>query len=202
MKHITVGITGASGALYAQRLLHYLDKSPEVGRINLVLTAFGVTVIREELDLDVTGTKTSDVETLLGRTSEKIHLLPAKDIGASIASGSYRTDGMVVVPCSMGTLGYIAAGIARDLVHRAADVTLKERRTLILVPRETPYNAIHLENMLKLHQAGAVIIPASPGFYHRPTTITELVDHFVFRILDHLHISHSDETVWQGRRKQ
>lgn len=202
MKHITVGITGASGALYAQRLLHYLDESPEVGRINLVLTAFGVTVIREELDLDVTGTKTSDVKTLLGRTSEKIHLLPAKDIGASIASGSYRTDGMVVVPCSMGTLGYIAAGIARDLVHRAADVALKERRTLILVPRETPYNAIHLENMLKLHQAGAVIIPASPGFYHRPNTITELVDHFVFRILDHLHISHSEETVWQGRRKQ
>ncbi|HNJ43874.1 MAG TPA: UbiX family flavin prenyltransferase, partial [Acidobacteriota bacterium] len=94
-------------------------------------------------------------------------------------SGSYRTDGMVIIPCSMGSLGYIANGIARDLVHRAADVTLKEHRKLILVPRESPYNAIHLENMLKLQRAGAMIVPASPGFYHRPTSIVELVDHFV-----------------------
>lgn len=200
MKNFTVAITGASGAIYAQRLLHYLDASPAVKCVNLVITAFGVTVLREELELEVSGTKGSDVEILLGRPSSKIELLPAKDIGATIASGSYRTDGMVVIPCSMGTLGYIANGIARDLVHRAADVTLKENRKLILVPRETPYNAIHLENMVKLQRAGAVIVPASPGFYHRPKTIVELVDHFIYRILDHLDIPHSDETVWHGRR--
>lgn len=200
MKEIIVAVTGASGAVYAQRLLHLLEQSPEVRRVHLILTAYGLIVLREELDLEISGIKAADVEALLGRPSAKIQLHPAKDVGASIASGSYRTDGMVIIPCSMGSLGYIASGIARDLVHRAADVTLKEHRKLILVPRESPYNAIHLENMLKLQRAGAMIVPASPGFYHRPTSIVELVDHFVYRILDHLDISHTADTIWQGRR--
>ncbi|OYT70764.1 MAG: hypothetical protein CFK52_10035 [Chloracidobacterium sp. CP2_5A] len=200
MKHLTVAITGASGAIYAQRLLHYLDASADVARINLVISALGATVIREELELPVTGARQSDAELLLGRPTAKIALLPVKDVGAAIASGSYPCDGMAVVPCSMGSLGYIAAGIARDLIHRAADVMLKERRTLVLVPRETPFNAIHLENMLRVERAGALILPACPGFYHRPQSVLEVVDHLVFRIMAHLGVPYPTETVWQGRR--
>ncbi|MFQ3580521.1 MAG: UbiX family flavin prenyltransferase [Chloracidobacterium sp.] len=200
MKHLTVAITGASGAIYAQRLLHYLDASLEVAQINLVISALGATVIREELDLPITGAKASDVEALLGRPTTKITLLPVKDVGATIASGSYPCDGMAVVPCSMGSLGYIAAGIARDLIHRAADVMLKERRPLILVPRETPFNAIHLENMLRVERAGALILPACPSFYHRPQSVQALVDHLVFRIMAHLGVSHPTDTTWRGRR--
>ena len=120
-------------------------------------------------------------------------------MAARPSSGSHPQEGMVVVPCSMGTLGAIASGAGTNLIHRAADVTLKESRKLILVPRETPYNAIHLENMLRLARAGAHIIPASPGFYHRPATIEALVDHLVFRILDHLGVPHSQTTRWQGK---
>lgn len=198
-KVITLGITGASGSIYAQRLLHYLAESPEVAEINLVITAAGTTVIQEELDLKVSGTRAQDVDILLGRSCEKVRLLPAKDTGATIASGSYPVSAMIVVPCSVNSMGLIAAGIVRDLVHRAADVTLKEGRRLILVPRETPLNRIHLENMLRLQQAGALIVPAMPAFYHRPQTITDLVDHFVFRLMDHLEVPHSSATVWQGR---
>ncbi|MBK7992745.1 MAG: UbiX family flavin prenyltransferase [Blastocatellia bacterium] len=198
-KKIIVGITGASGAIYAQRLLHYLEESPLVETINLVITSAATTVIREELSLKFSGVRQTDAELLLGRPTTKIKHFPAKDIGASIASGSYPVDAMVIIPCSVNTLGMLAAGIVRDLVHRAADVTLKESRRLILVPRETPLNRIHLENLLKLHQAGATIIPAMPAFYHNPSTILDLVDHFVFRILDHLGVAHSDESIWQGR---
>jgi 4-hydroxy-3-polyprenylbenzoate decarboxylase len=109
---------------------------------------------------------------------------------------------MVIVPCSMGTLGAIASGAGTNLIHRAADVTLKENRRLVIVPRETPYNAIHLENMLRLSRAGAHIIPASPGFYHRPQTIEALVDHLVFRILDHLGVPHSKSTQWKGLQEE
>lgn len=201
-KKIIVGITGASGAIYAQRLLHYLEESSLVETINLVITSAATTVIREELSLNFSGVRETDAELLLGRPTTKIKHFPAKDIGASIASGSYPVDAMVIIPCSVNTLGMLAAGIVRDLVHRAADVTLKESRKLILVPRETPLNRIHLENLLKLHQAGATIIPAMPAFYHKPNTIIDLVDHFVFRILDHLGVAHSDESVWQGRGKK
>ncbi len=200
MKRLTVAITGASGAIYAQRLLHHLDASSEVAQINLVISALGATVIREELELPVTGARQSDAELLLGRPTTKIALLPVKDVGATIASGSYPCDGMAVVPCSMGSLGYIAAGIARDLIHRAADVMLKERRALVLVPRETPFNAIHLENMLRVERAGALILPACPSFYHRPQSVLDLVDHLVFRIMAHLGVPHPTETAWQGRR--
>ena len=109
---------------------------------------------------------------------------------------------MVIVPCSMGTLGAVAAGLSTNLIQRAADVTLKEGRRLVLVPREAPYNAIHLENMLRLSRAGAHISPASPGFYHRPQTIEDLVDHLVFRILDHLGVPHSQATRWPGSKDQ
>lgn len=198
-KKITLAITGASGAIYAQRLLHYLDESSEVETINLVMTSAGASVIREELDLNLSGVRQQDAELFLGRSTTKIDHFPAKDIGAKIASGSYAVDGMVIIPCSVNTLGMLAAGIVRDLVQRAADVTLKENRKLIVVPRETPFNRIHLENLLRLQQAGAIIIPAMPAFYHKPKTIIDLVDHFVFRVMDHLGVSHSQDTVWQGR---
>jgi flavin prenyltransferase len=198
-KVINVGITGASGSIYAQRLLHYLDESPEVLAVNLIITAAGATVIREELDIKISGVRENEIALLLGRNSSKIRTFPAKDIGASIASGSYPVDAMIIVPCSTSSLGLLASGIVRDLVHRAADVTLKENRKLILVPRETPLTRIHLENMLRLQQAGAIIIPAMPAFYHRPQSITDLVDHFIFRLLDHLGVTHSQATVWQGR---
>jgi len=120
------------------------------------------------------------------------------NFAAKPSSGSNKQAGMIIVPCSMGTIGAIASGAGTNLIHRAADVCLKERRRLIIVPRETPYNAIHLENMLKLTHAGASILPASPGFYHRPTTIDNLVEHFCFRILDQFDIPHSNRSQWTG----
>jgi 4-hydroxy-3-polyprenylbenzoate decarboxylase len=120
------------------------------------------------------------------------------NMAATPASGSHPQAGMMIVPCSMGTLGAIASGAGINLIHRAADVTLKEGRKLVIVPRESPYNAIHLENMLRLAHAGARILPASPGFYHRPQSLAELVDHLVFRLLDQFGVPHSQATRWQG----
>ncbi len=200
MKSITVGITGASGSIYAQRLLSRLNESPQVGRLDLVLSKAGVRVVGEELGLNVAGTERRVVTELLGSDSEKVIVHPASDIGATIASGSYLSDAMVIVPCSMSTLACIATGIARDLVHRAADVMMKEGRPLILVPRETPLHAIHLENMLTLARMGVRIVPAMPSFYHFPQTIDELVNHFVCRLLDHLGVAHDQPTRWEGSR--
>ncbi|MBK6796854.1 MAG: UbiX family flavin prenyltransferase [Acidobacteria bacterium] len=200
MKTITVGITGASGSIYAQRLLQYLNDSPEVARIDLVISQAGVRVVREELGINVSGTEPRVIREFIGVESGKILLHPASDIGANIASGSYLSDAMVIVPCSMGSLAAIATGATRDLVHRAADVVLKENRTLIIVPRETPLNVIHLENMLKLAKMGVRIIPAMPGFYHFPKTIDDLIEHFTHRLLDHLGIAHEQKTRWQGSK--
>ena len=202
MKSIIVGITGASGSVYAQRLLTRLDASPDVSRIDLVITQAGVRVVGEELGLNVAGTDRRVVRELLGEDSEKVIVHSANDIGASIASGSYLSDGMVIVPCSMSTLGAIANGVSRDLVHRAADVVIKESRLLLLVPRETPLNVIHLENMLKLARLGIRILPAMPGFYHHPQTIDDLVEHFIHRLLDHLGVSHVQLTRWEGSKKK
>jgi 4-hydroxy-3-polyprenylbenzoate decarboxylase len=201
MKSIIVGITGASGSVYAQRLLARLDASPDVSRIDLVITQAGVRVVGEELGLKVAGTDRRVVRELLGEDSEKVIVHSANDIGASIASGSYLSDGMVIVPCSMSTLGAIANGVSRDLVHRAADVVIKENRLLLLVPRETPLNVIHLENLLKLARLGVRILPAMPGFYHHPKTIDDLIEHFIHRLLDHLGVSHEQLTRWEGSKK-
>ncbi len=196
----TVAITGASGSIYAYRTLIHLAASGVVERINLILSESAETVARVELGVDLRGCDTARINEWLGlpRDSNLIQLQRLDNLAARPSSGSHRQDGMVVVPCSMGTLGAIAAGLSSNLIHRAADVTLKEGRRLVLVPRETPLNAIHLENMLRLARAGAHIIPASPGFYHRPETIEALVDHLVFRILDHLSVPHSDGSRWKG----
>lgn len=202
MKTITVGITGASGSVYAQTLLKHLCASAEVARVDLVISSAGVRVVSEELGLHVAGTERRVVQELVGYDAEKVIVHPAADIGASVASGSYLADAMVIVPCSMGSLAYIAAGITRDLIHRAADVMLKESRPLILVPRETPFNAIHLENMLKLARLGVRIVPAMPSFYHHPQTIADLVEHFTHRLLDHLGVAHEQTTRWEGSKKR
>lgn len=197
-RKITIGITGASGSIYARHLLLHLDRSPDVERVDLVISQAGVRVVSEELGVNVAGTDRRVVRELLGTDSEKVVVHSANDIGASIASGSYLSDAMAIVPCSMGSLAAIASGVTRDLVHRAADVMLKENRCLILVPRETPFNVIHLENMLKLARLGVRIIPAMPSFYHFPKSIEDLVEHFTHRLLDHLGVSHEQRTRWEG----
>lgn len=184
-KCFIVAITGASGAIYAKRLLEILCKKNY--KIHLTLTENSVKVIEKELDkhLDLQNGK-EVLNFFCPSKSKNIVYHHFKKLDAPIASGSYKTDGMVIVPCSMGTLGRIANGISSNLIERAADVILKERRKLILVPRETPFSSIHLENMLKLSNTGAIILPASPGFYQKPKTIDDQVDFIINRILSHL----------------
>jgi flavin prenyltransferase len=201
MKSIAFGITGASGSIYAQRLLVHLNESPQVSRIDLVISQAGVRVVGEELGINVAGKEPRVVRELIGKATDKVIVHSPSDIGATIASGSYLSDAMVIVPCSMGSLAAIASGITRDLIHRAADVMLKENRPLILVPRESPFNAIHLENMLKLARLGVRIIPAMPSFYHHPKTIEDLVEHSTYRLLDHLGVAHEQKTRWEGKSR-
>jgi 4-hydroxy-3-polyprenylbenzoate decarboxylase len=200
----TVAITGASGSIYAQRTLLHMAASGVVERINLIMSQAATTVAKVELGVDLTSGDGATINRWLGLPADSrlIHLHRLDNVAARPSSGSHPQEGMVIVPCSMGTLGAIASGAGTNLIHRAADVTLKENRRLVLVPRETPYNAIHLENMLRLSRAGAHIIPASPGFYHRPQSIEALVDHLVFRILDHLSVPHSEATRWLGLKEQ
>src|SRR6185436_1997185 len=197
---LTVAITGASGAIYAQKTLTHLASSGAVERINLIFSESARTVAMVELGFDLRSADEKKLNDWIGLSPDakilRLHRLD--NMAATPSSGSHPQAGMIIVPCSMGTLGAIASGAGTNLIHRAADVTLKEGRKLVLVPRETPYNAIHLENMLKLSRAGATILPASPGFYHRPQTIEVLVDHLCFRILDQFGIPHSTATRWRG----
>ena len=176
----------------------HLDESAEVSRINLVVSGPGRRVIADELEISASSDSEQLVTDLVGRPSLKTVVFHPGDIGASIASGSYPVDAMVIIPCSASTLGTLASGASRNLLHRAADVCLKENRPLLLVPRETPLSEIHLENMLRLRRAGALIVPAMPAFYHKPGHIIALVDHFIYRVMDHLGLSHSQETAWRG----
>jgi 4-hydroxy-3-polyprenylbenzoate decarboxylase len=197
---LTVAITGASGSIYAHRTLLHLAASGAVDRINLIISESAVTVARVELGTDLREADSKRINQWLdldpGSKIVRLHRLD--NLASTPASGSHIQQGMIIVPCSMGTLGAIASGACTNLIHRAADVTLKEGRKLVLVPRETPYNAIHLENMLRLSHAGARILPASPAFYHRPRTIEEMVDHLVYRILDQFGVPHSHATRWRG----
>jgi flavin prenyltransferase len=197
---LTVAITGASGSIYAHRTLIHLAASGVVERINLIVSEAARTVAMVELGFDLRSAGESQINEWIGLApdAKMIRHHRLDNMAATPSSGSHPQAGMLIVPCSMGTLGAIASGAGTNLIHRAADVTLKEGRKLVLVPRETPYNAIHLENLLKLAHAGARILPASPGFYHRPQTIEALVDHLVFRILDQFAIPHSTATRWKG----
>lgn len=182
---IIVGITGASGAIYGWRLLEVLHAAG--CEAHVVVTAPGWAVLRQEC-----GVGPEDAAKRVFR------LYAADDIGAAPASGSFRADAMVVAPCSMRTLAAVACGLADNLLTRAADVTIKEGRKLVLVPRETPLSAIHLENMLKLARTGVRIIPASPGFYHNPPDIASLVDMLVGKVCDSLGVEHDLYARWDG----
>ena len=197
---LTVAITGASGTIYAYRTLQLLAASGAVETINLIMSGTSATVAQVEMGANLRELNTEKINQWLGfeQDSKIIRYWRLDNLAAKPASGSNKQAGMIIVPCSMGTLGAIASGAGTNLIHRAADVTLKEGRKLVLVPRETPYNSIHLANMLKLSRVGAQILPASPGFYHRPKTIEELVDHLCFRILDQFDIPHSRKTQWTG----
>jgi 4-hydroxy-3-polyprenylbenzoate decarboxylase len=194
---VTVGVTGASGAILAQKLLALLEEDARVARVHLVVTEAGQRLFAEELGI-TSGDAKQLPSRILGHNVAKIEVLPNKDVGASIASGSYAVDAMVVIPCSMGTLGAIANGISDDLVARAADVMLKEGRKLVLCVRDTPFNRVHLENMLRAQQAGAVIMPAVPAFYHQPKTIDDLVIQYVCRVLAQIGLSQEKMYRWAG----
>jgi len=197
---LTVAITGASGTIYAFRTLQLLAASGVVETINLVMSGTSATVAQVEMGANLKDPNAEKINEWLGlaKDSKIIRFWRLDNLAAKPSSGSNKQAGMIIVPCSMGTLGAIATGAGTNLIHRAADVCLKEGRKLVIVPRETPYNAIHLENMLKLSQSGARILPASPGFYHRPKTIEELVEHLCFRILDQFDIPHSKKSEWSG----
>ena len=200
---LTVAVTGASGSIYAHRTLLHMAASGVVERINLIFSDTALVVARVEMGAKLSEGDARAVNEWVGlpADSKLIRWHRLDNLAAPPASGSHPQAGMVVVPCSMGTLGAIASGAGTNLIHRAADVTLKEGRRLVLVARETPYNAIHLENMLRLDRAGARILPASPGFYHRPRTIEQLVDHLVYRALDQFGIPHPTGTQWKGEVK-
>lgn len=197
---LTLAITGASGTIYAQRTLQLLAESGAVKTINLIMSSVVPTVAQVELGINLKEPTAKKINEWLGLPddSKLIRYWRLDNLAAKPSSGSNKQVGMIIVPCSMGTLGAIASGAGTNLIHRAADVCLKEQRKLVIVPRETPFNAIHLENMLKLSRIGAQILPASPSFYHRPQTIDDLVNHLCYRILDQFDIPHSKKTQWTG----
>jgi len=196
-KIITVGVTGASGAVLAQKTLALLDADARVEKVHLVVTETGMRLFAEELQIAV-GSPVQFLERVLGHGSQKIEVLSNKDIGASIASGSYLVHAMAVIPCSVGSLAKIAAGTCDDLLARSADVMLKENRRLILCVRDTPFSRIHLENMLRAQQAGAVVMPAIPSFYHEPKTIDDLVTQYVCRVLAQMGLPQDAMFRWTG----
>jgi 4-hydroxy-3-polyprenylbenzoate decarboxylase len=189
---IVVAITGASGAPYAVRLLEALVAAER--EVQLIVSSHGLRLLQTETEIRSVAELRERVGAV--RWDRYITVFDDNDRGASPASGSALNAGMVICPCSMGTLSAIAVGASRSLIERAADVALKERRPLLLVPRETPLSAIHLENMLRVTRAGAIVMPASPGFYHRPSSIDDLVNFIVARVLDHLGVPHRLVSRW------
>ncbi len=192
--NLTLAITGASGAILAQEMLRALEADDRVARVHFVASENSLRVLAEELGLSG---RNDLVEKLLGVPPVKTIQHSDADIGAAIASGSHPSNGMVVLPCSMGTLAAIANGLANSLIARAADVTLKERRRLILCVRETPFNRIHLRNMTLAAEAGATIFPVIPAFYNRPVDSTEMARQFVFRVLAHIGLPQPGAYIWK-----
>jgi flavin prenyltransferase len=193
--HLTVAITGASGAIFGRELLRALEGDERVARVHFVPSENSLRVMAEELR--VAG-RHDLLEKLLGTKATKTVQHADSDIGAAIASGSHPSSGMIVLPCSMGTLAKVSNGMADSLIARAADVTLKERRPLVLCVRETPFNRIHLRNMMLAAEAGAVIFPVIPSFYNRPADLDEVARQFVFRVLAHVGLPQSDAYIWKA----
>jgi 4-hydroxy-3-polyprenylbenzoate decarboxylase len=194
LRTITLAVTGASGSLFAREMLRALEADERVGCVNFIASDSGLRVMAEELG---TGGRNDLVRQLLGCEPRKTHLQNNRDIGANIASGSYPTDAMIVLPCSMGTLAKIAQGLASKLIHRAADVCLKERIPLVLCVRETPLNRIHLRNMTLAAEAGASIYPVIPTFYNRPESLDEIARNYVHRVLKHIGLPQKGAYVWK-----
>jgi len=193
---LTVAATGASGSIFVKHLLDALDRDERVGTVNLIFSDSGLRVMAEELGV---GGRNEIVAKLLGRKSKKLQPQNNSDIGANVASGSYPTDAMIVLPCSMGTLARIANGTANQLIERAADVCLKERRPLILCVRETPFNRIHLRNMTLAAEAGATIFPIIPAFYFRPDSTDDIAREYVNRVLAHIGLPQPDAYHWKAK---
>ena len=199
MKKYILGISGGSGGLYSISVLKGIVNAGH--KCYLVTSKPGRRILSLETDTKLSGNADKDKKILIEKfnfNEDLLEVIDENDVGASIASGSFRTSGMAIVPCSTGSLGSLANGISRGLIERAADVCLKERRKLIIVPRETPYSLIHLENMTKLTRAGAVILPASPGFYNLPKKIDDLVDMISSRVLEKLDIEPENLKEWKG----
>jgi len=194
---ITIGVTGASGAIFAQKTVVLLEEDIRVAKVHLVVTETGQRLFSEELGI-TSGDLKKLPGRLLGRASKKIETVSNKDVGANIASGSYAVDAMIVIPCTMGCLASIATAMSDDLVARAADVMLKEGRKLVLCVRDTPFNRIHLENMMRAQQAGAVIMPVMPAFYFKPKTIDEIVTQYVCRVLAQTGLPQDKMYRWSG----
>ncbi len=196
-RKITLAMTGASGMPYGLRLLELLLQAGDT--VYLMISSPARMVLEQEADLQLPS-RPAEIKAIfeerLGSGPGQLHVFGKEEWSAPIASGSATSQAMVVCPCTSGTLASIASGASRNLIERAADVVLKERRQLILVPREMPFSALHLENMLKLARLGVVIMPPNPGFYHRPQTVQELVDFVVARILDHLRVPHQLVPRW------
>jgi 4-hydroxy-3-polyprenylbenzoate decarboxylase len=193
-RNITLAVTGASGSIYATEILRVLAADDRVAKINFVVSDSALRVFAEEMQLSG---RNGLAEKLLGAPSAKVQQHPETDIGANIASGSYPTDAMIILPCSMGTLAAVANGLAANLIQRAADVCLKERRPLLLCVRETPFNRIHLRNMQLASDAGAIIFPVIPTLYNHPQNTTEMARQFINRVLAHIGLPQPDAYQWQ-----
>jgi len=193
--NLTVAITGASGAILGRELLRALEADDRVVRVHFVASENSLRVLAEELDISG---RSNLLEKLLGGTPVKTVQHADADIGAPVASGSHPSNGMVILPCSMGTLAAIALGLADSLIARAADVTLKERRPLILCVRETPFNRIHLRNMTLAAEAGATIFPCIPAFYNHPAGTEEMARQFAYRVLAHVGLPQAGVYVWKA----
>jgi 4-hydroxy-3-polyprenylbenzoate decarboxylase len=197
--NLTAAITGASGAVFGRELLRALEADARVERVHFVASENSLRVMAEELELHGRNDLLAKLLGLgEGEKAKKTIQHADANIGASIASGSHPSDGMIVLPCSMGTLAAIANGLANTLIARAADVTLKERRPLILCVRETPFNRIHLRNMTLAAEAGAVIFPVIPSFYNKPVDSTEMARQFVYRVLGHIGLAQTEAYIWKA----
>ncbi|WP_179493395.1 UbiX family flavin prenyltransferase [Granulicella arctica] len=194
-RNLTLAVTGASGSVYAVEMLRALEADERVGKVNFIVSENALRVFAEEMQLSG---RTGLVEKLLGAAAVKTQQHPESDIGANVASGSYPSDGMIVLPCSMGTLAGIANGLAANLIQRAADVCLKERRPLVLCVRETPLNRIHLRNMQLASDAGATIFPVIPTLYNLPQSTTEMAREFVNRVLAHVGLPQPGAYQWHA----
>ena len=194
-QNLTVATTGASGSLFLKHFLLAVERDPRIGTVNFIASDSALRVIAEELGLRG---RSHLVGQILGKASRKIRQQSNADIGANIASGSYPAEAMVVIPCSVGTLGRIANGIASHLIERAADVCLKEKRPLVLCVRETPLNKIHIRNMYRAADAGATVFPLIPALYNRPTSVDAMAREFAYRVLAHIGLPQPDAYRWKG----